>query len=76
MICVSIREKRRCVVRIYIFVMVEMFHSFERCFTLFDLPLYSFTSVGVNRSAFIVTLIVLRSVDHWIPDDLTGLILK
>ena len=49
MICVSIREKRR-VIRIYIFVMVEMFYSFERCFTLFDLPLYSFTSVGVNRS--------------------------
>ena len=50
MICVSVREKRRCVIRIYIFLMVEMFYSFERCFTLFDVPLYSFTSVGVNRS--------------------------
>ena len=27
-----------------------MFYSFERCFTLFGLPLYSFPSVGVNRS--------------------------
>ena len=26
------------------------FYSFERFFTLFDLPLYSFPSVGVNRS--------------------------
>ena len=50
MFCVSVREKRRFVIRIYIFLMVEMFYSFERCFTLFDLPLYSFTSVGVNRS--------------------------
>ena len=51
MTCVSVREKRRCVICIYIFLMVEMFYSFERCFTLFDLPLYSFTSLGVNRSA-------------------------
>ena len=51
MICVSVRE-RRCVIRIYIFLMAKMFYSFERCFTLFDLPLYSFTSVGVNRSAY------------------------
>ena len=50
MICVSVREKRCCVIRIYILLMVEMFYSFERCFTLFGLPLYSFTSVGVNRS--------------------------
>ena len=50
MTCVSVREKRHCVICIYIFLMVEMFYSFERCFTLFDLPLYSFTSVGVNRS--------------------------
>ena len=50
MICVSVGESRRCVIRIYIFLMVEMFYSFESCFTLFDLPLYSFTSVGVNRS--------------------------
>ena len=52
MICVSVHEKRRCVKRIYIFLMAEMFYSFEWCFTLFDLPLYSFTSVGVNRSVF------------------------
>ena len=51
MICFSVREKRHCVIRIYIFLMVEMFYSFERCFTLFDLPFYSFTSVEVNRSA-------------------------
>ena len=53
MICVSVRGKRRCAIRINIFLMVEKFYSFERCFTLFDLPLYSFTSVslGVNRSA-------------------------
>ena len=50
MICVSVREKRCCVIRIYVVLMVEMFYSFERCFTLFDLPLHSFTSVGVNRS--------------------------
>ena len=53
MICFSVREKRRCVIRIYIFLMVEMFYSFERCFTLFDLPFYSFTSVGVNRSGLL-----------------------
>ena len=29
---------------------MELFHSFERCFTLFGLPLYSFPPVGVNRS--------------------------
>ena len=34
----------------YTFLIVEMFYSFERCFTLFGLPLYSFPSVGVNRS--------------------------
>ena len=50
MICVSVRENRHCVIHIYIFFMVEMFYSFERYFTLFDLPLYSFPSVGVNRS--------------------------
>ena len=59
MICVSVREKRCCVIRIYIFLMVEMFYSFERCFTLFGLPLYSFTSVGVNRSAITVNFSVM-----------------
>ena len=57
MICVSVREKRRCIIRIYIFLMVEMCYSFERCFTLFDLPLYFFTSVGVNRSADVTAVL-------------------
>ena len=64
MICVSVGESRRCIIRIYIFLMVEMFYSFESCFTLFDLPLYSFTSVGVNRSD-IPTLVTL--VRTYIP---------
>ena len=38
------------------FLIVGMFYSFERCFTLFDLPLYSFPSVGVNRSGLAVLL--------------------
>ena len=59
---VSVREKRRCIIRIYIFLMVEMFYSFESCFTLFDLPLYSFTSVGVNRSALILYLLLGSSL--------------
>ena len=52
MVCVnvSVSEKRRCFVSIYRFLIMEKFYSFERCFTLFDLPLYSFPSVGVNRS--------------------------
>ena len=41
------------------FLMVEMFYSFERCFTLFDLPLYSFTSVGVNRSVICMRFVFL-----------------
>ena len=40
-----------------IFLMAEMFYSFEWCFTLFDLPLYSFTSVGVNRSVSYINLL-------------------
>ena len=56
MICVSVSvsEKRRCFVcciNIDLFLIMEMFYSFEKFFTLFDLPLYSFPSVGVNRSA-------------------------
>ena len=56
MICVniSVSEKRRCFVCIYTFLIVEMFYSFESCFTLFDLPLYSFPSIGVNRSGVCV----------------------
>ena len=61
MICVSVGERRRCVIRIYIILMVEMFYSFESCFTLFDLPLYSFTSVGVNRSVYVTSV----SVSPW-----------
>ena len=59
MICVNFRvsEKRRCFVCIYIFLIVEMFYSFQRCFTLFDLPLYSFPSVGVNRSGIVFDLV-------------------
>ena len=53
MICISVSEKRHCFVcciNIDLFLIMEMFYSFERIFTLFDLPLYSFPSVGVNRS--------------------------
>ena len=38
-----------------------MFYSFEKCFTLFGLPLYSFPSVGVNRSVYIQIQIHLLS---------------
>ena len=52
MICVSdsVSEKRRCFVCSYTFLIVKMFYSCESCFTLSDLPFYSFPSVGVNRS--------------------------
>ena len=66
MICVSVSvsEKRCCFVcciyisNIDLFLIMEMFYSFERFFTLFDLPLYSFPSVGVNRSAVCVYVCV------------------
>ena len=45
-------KKWGCFVCIDTFLIVEMFYSFERCFTLFGLPLYSFPSVGVNRSVY------------------------
>ena len=56
MICVSdsVSEKRRCFVCSYTFLIVKMFYSFERSFTLSDLPFYSFPSVGVNRSGVCV----------------------
>ena len=60
-VSVSVSEKRRCFVcciNIDLFLIMEMFYSFERFFTLFDLPLYSFPSVGVNRSGVCVCVCV------------------
>ena len=52
MICVivSVSENRHCL-RLYLYISDhENVLLFLELFTLFDLPLYSFPSVGVNRS--------------------------